>query len=357
MLTWLDWYVRRRIQAPESMEDILRHMRAGATGPLMAFAEECADLLDEFTADREAFARKVGNRKVAEDMGVRLGLMSPFVSGFARPETRAAVLPTPPLGLLLTKETADLLGDADPPGDDWRDLTFGPGPDQDRRTGVYVDVPHGALLVGSGLQVRAIFAIPMLVDGEAGGLRWDGRVLVHGLVTATGSEHESGSVFAVVLPDGAVTLLVLDPDTVMGGIDMGDGAATGSPEWVAVYHRVMENSVRFLRMALAYHRYGPHDARQPIGRTPPERAATNNFRPKKGESLFAVTKLAAPADRMGRPPANGAGGWNLAARQEVAGHFKLQPHGPGGSLRKMIWVQAYPRGPEDAPVKPKAVRL
>lgn len=357
MLTWLDWYVRRRIQAPESAEDILRHMRAGATNPMMALAEECADLLAEFTVDREGFARKVGNRKVAEDLGVRLGLMSPFISGFARPETRAVVLPSPPLGLLLTRETAALLGDADPPGDDWRNLTFGSGPGQDRRTGVYVDVPHSALLVGSGLQVRAIFAIPMMVDDGAGGLRWDGGVLVHGLVTTTGSEHESGSVFAVVLPDEGMTLLALDPDTVMGGIDMGDGAATGSPEWVAVYHRVMENSVRFLRMALAYHRYGPPDARQAVGRTSPERAATNNSRPKKGESLFAVTRLTASADRMGRPPATGAGGWNLAARQEVAGHFKLQPHGPGGSLRKMIWVQAYGRGPEDGPVKPKAVRL
>ena len=43
MLTWLDWYVRRR-------------MRAGATNPMMALAEECADLLAEFTVDRRTWA-------------------------------------------------------------------------------------------------------------------------------------------------------------------------------------------------------------------------------------------------------------------------------------------------------------
>jgi hypothetical protein len=46
------------------------------------------------------------------------------------------------------------------------------------------------------------------------------------------------------------------------------------------------------------------------------------------------------------------GNASLTARQEVSGHFKLQPHGPGASLRKLIWVTAYDRGPEGAPVKP-----
>ena len=123
------------------------------------------------------------------------------------------------------------------------------------------------------------------------------------------------------------------------------------------YQRVMEHSARFLRMALVFHRYGPAEARQPVGRTPPDRAAANSLKPKKGESLFAVTRLDAPAGRLGRPPRTTTGGWNLAARQEVSGHFKLQPHGPAGSLRKLIWVEGYARGPEDVRRKPKAVRV
>src|SRR4051794_24583937 len=33
------------------------------------------------------------------------------------------------------------------------------------------------------------------------------------------------------------------------------------------------------------------------------------------------------------------------------------PHGPGSTLRKLIWVDAYERGPEDRLAKPRAVRL
>ena len=41
-------------------------------------------------------------------------------------------------------------------------------------------------------------------------------------------------------------------------------------------------------------------------------------------------------------------------RQEVSGHFKLQPHGPQRSQRRLIWVDRYTRGPDDAPIKPRA---
>jgi len=356
VLTWLDWYVRWRIQAPESAVDLRRRMRSGARDPLMAFAEQCEDYLAEFSVDREGFARKVGNRKNAEELGFRLGLMRPFLHGFTSAETQKIAPPGPALGLLLTRDTAALLADAGPPIEDWRGRTFGTGPGQKGLSGVYVDVPHGALLVGPKLQLRAIFAIPQQIQDEDGKLRRTGGVFVHGLVTPAGSEHEAGAVFAAVDRDGALSLVVIEPDVVLGGIDLGV-AAPDEWEWAKVYRRVMEHSVRFLRLTLAFHRYGPDEARQPVGRTPPDRALANNVRPRKGESLFAMTRLAVPAGRLGRPLRAGAGGWNLAARQEVSGHFKLQPHGPAGSLRKLIWIEAYARGPETAPVKPKAVRV
>lgn len=356
MLTWLDWYVRSRIQAPESASEFRQQMRLGATDPLMAFAEYCEVLLAESSVDRKEFARKVGNRKTAEELGLRLMLMRPFLHGFASAETRSIAPLAAGLGLLLTRETAALLADADPPAEDWRGRTFGAGPGQDGLSGVYVDVPHGALLVGPKLQVRAIFAAPQMQTADDGSFRWTGGVLVHGLVTLTGSEQETGAVFAAVEPDNVMGLVLTETGSVAGGVDLGEAAATEA-EWFTVYSRVMEHSVRFLRLALAFHRYGPGEAREPVGRTSLDRAAANNFKPRKGESLFAMTRLATPANRLGRPPRAEAGGWNLVARQEVSGHFKLQPHGPAGSFRKLIWVEGYARGPEDAPRKPRAVRV
>jgi hypothetical protein len=119
----------------------------------------------------------------------------------------------------------------------------------------------------------------------------------------------------------------------------------------------MEHSVRFLRVALAYHRYGPVGSQQDIGRTPVEHAAARRYKPRKGESLFAMTRLVPTKDRMGRIVPSVSTGWSLTARQEVSGHFRLQPHGPGGSLRRMIWVDSYQRGPKEGPVKPRAVSM
>ncbi len=41
---------------------------------------------------------------------------------------------------------------------------------------------------------------------------------------------------------------------------------------------------------------------------------------------------------------------SLSVQVLVSGHYKMQPHGPGSSLRKLIWRQPFWRGPEDAPI-------
>jgi len=43
-------------------------------------------------------------------------------------------------------------------------------------------------------------------------------------------------------------------------------------------------------------------------------------------------------------------GKKLDVQSFVRGHWKSQPHGPGSSLRKAIFVEPYWRGPEDAPI-------
>jgi len=47
----------------------------------------------------------------------------------------------------------------------------------------------------------------------------------------------------------------------------------------------------------------------------------------------------------------------LAVQVLVAGHWKRQAYGPGRIDRKVIWIEPYWRGPEDAPVLPRARSL
>jgi|ERR1700722_6444371 hypothetical protein len=124
-------------------------------------------------------------------------------------------------------------------------------------------------------------------------------------------------------------------------------------------HPLTEASLRyhagmFLRLVLGYYFFGPVEAREPIAATATERLRAS--KPRKDESLFALTRLHS-TESTGRPKDTIPESWSLTNRQEVTGHFKLQPHGPGGSLRKLIWVAGYDRGPENAPVKPKAYRI
>jgi hypothetical protein len=83
----------------------------------------------------------------------------------------------------------------------------------------------------------------------------------------------------------------------------------------------------FLRMVLAYYFFGPVEAREPIATTPTDKLRAG--KPRKHESLFAVTRLNS-TELTGRPKATISGSWSLTNHQEVTGHFKLQPHGPGG---------------------------
>jgi hypothetical protein len=284
-VTWLDWYVRWRLDAPESNAGLIHQMRLGASNQLMAFAETIEDLLAAWTVNRADFVRMTGitDPKGQEDLALRLACLSPFLRGFASPETRKIRGPGRPLGIVLTRETASLLADAEPPRDDWRNLAFGSAPDQDGLSGIYVDVPHGALRMGDSLQIRAIFALPYMEEHRGDQLQWNGGVLVHGLVTVAGSERESGAVFAQVQADDHVALILLDPQTVLGGV-MVNGELLEPAEEAAVYQQVVGHSVRFLRMVLAYYRSGPAGSQQPLGQTPVERAKVNRFKPKKSES-------------------------------------------------------------------------
>lgn len=356
MTTWLDWHVRSRLMAEESQPEIARHLQMGAPDPISAFADSFFEMLAERTVDAKAFAEKVGDAKLAEEIACRVACMAPFLWGFASPETRKTLPQSgPPVGLLLTRDTASLLSNADPPQDEWRRRTFGSGPGEEGLSGVYVDVPHGALRIGDSLQIRTLFAVPWTTSDSNDILYWTGALLVHVLVTKAGSEHECGSIFVVVNADDTITLAAIDEHTPLGGLDTEE--ATDGAAWVTLYRRIVENAVRFLRLVLAYRRYGPSEVRQSVRQTPAADAISNRFRPRKTESLFAITRLNPARDRLGRAAKATPASWSMTAQQEVSGHFKLQPHGPARTLRKLIWIDSYPRGPEGAPIKPRAVAL
>lgn len=255
-------------------------------------------------------------------------------------------MPVRPLGLLLTRQTANLLSAAKPI--DMTDESWRAEIGSDRA--VYVDVPHGAVLLdadagkGDMIQLRAIFAAPFMPPDKPG------HTLFIAQMTGRGSEQGRGRVAGVLTPDGGVAQF--------GSADTGAAAADASMK-APHAHPLLQRAVlgrvgTFLRLVLAYHCFGPEEAREPVAATPIERL--RGGKPRKDESLFALTRLNA-SEAVGRPKGTIPASWSLSIRQEVAGHFKLQAYGPQSSLRRMIWVSPYERGPEDAPIKPRAHRL
>jgi len=248
------------------------------------------------------------------------------------------------LGLVLTRGTANLLSAADSShiaDETWRSAL-------DPSCVVYIDVPHGAILLDAGteaapdvLQLRAILAAPFLPRNMPG------HTLFIAQMTDRGSERGRGRVAGVLRPDNQISRF--------GSARTGQTATdwTLRPPFV---HPLTEKAVlgrtgTFLRLVLAYHFFGPRTAHEPVAATSTYRL--RNGKPRKDESLFALTRLRESRE-VGRPPSTIRNSWSLTSHQEVAGHFKLQPYGPQNSLRRLIWVEGYERGPEDAPTKPRA---
>jgi hypothetical protein len=192
------------------------------------------------------------------------------------------------------------------------------------------------------LQLRAIFAPPLKAAEP---------LLFIALLTEPGSERPRGRLCARVEPDGAVTAVTgfkkmgtqVDPTLKAPFVDSSTEV------------RIREGVADFLRLVLGYYFFGPAETRESVAATKTERL--RNGLPRKGESLFALTRLQPARDRLGRPATSVTSSWSLTARQEVAGHFKLQPYGQGKLLRRLIWVDPYERGPEDAAIRPRAVRI
>jgi hypothetical protein len=331
MLTWLDYLCRKTIP----LVDAKWH----GEDPRKALG---------FCVHRCMYDAKTGKAPFEDILDEVFHVMlMPFIRDYLPADAtwtlENGVEPARPLGLLLTRDTANLLSDAESsniPDETWRSA-LGSG------RAVYIDVPHGAILLNVGtersdvLQLRTIFVAPFPPPGMPE------HTLFLAQMTDRGSERGRGRVCGLLCPDGMIRRF--------GSATTGRTAAdwTLRPPFVhpETEKAVLGRAGTFLRLVLAYHFFGPSTVRESIAATPTERLRSG--KPRNDESLFALTRLH-HSDEVGRSKETIPSSWSLTNRQEVSGHFKLQPCGPQQSLRRLIWVDGYERGPDDAPTKPRA---
>lgn len=330
MLTWLDHCCRHAVRTV----DVKHH----SGDPRQALA---------YHVGQEILAGKKGGTPDDILNQVQIAFFAPFIADLI-PQSSLFLngkKPVRPLALLLTRETANLLSAASPiniPDTLW--LT------ELGERAIYIDVPHGAILMDGGggandvVELRAIFAAPYLPLNL-------GKTLFLAQMTNRASEQGRGRLCGVLMPDGGVSQFSGDSSrpTVNSTIRPPLAHSMLERERVA-----LGRAGAFLRLVLAYHFFGPKQAQEAIAATPSGRLRAG--KPKKDESLFAMTRLHA-SYAVNRPKHTIPSSWSLSTQQEVTGHFKLQAHGPNRSLRRLIWVDFYVRGPEDVPQRPQGYRV
>jgi hypothetical protein len=188
----------------------------------------------------------------------------------------------------------------------------------------YIDLPHNSLLVGENLQARAIFSLPSN-EGNS--------VVMNTILTRPGSNKMMARLSWIwgERPVAGFTLTDVDVDAVRDCIEN-------------------LTALALLYKAIAGTEQGtdvPHKCANDMAKNPRREA-----RVRKKFSLFRVRQLSSPPDGFGGRHTHHQGGWQIAVRHKVSWHFKLQPHGPQRSLRKLVRIDGYERGPADGIVKP-----
>jgi hypothetical protein len=167
----------------------------------------------------------------------------------------------------------------------------------------YIDLPHRMVLLGDS-QVRAVFMMPVLEKGYR----------VTAVVTDPGGDKIKGR---VLWPLGeparnyGYTIAEIDMNTVADQIN------------------------DLIRLLVLYRATAARAQRSSVARMSAEqldRSPRRISQNRKKTSLFSVERLAVPADRFGRRPAEGrkSGAWSLGWRSEVSGHFRLNRTGFAG---------------------------
>lgn len=268
-MTWLDWYVQDRA---ESVRTLFRskgwplpRTPDGSMNAATAFADAITMSLLEYSANCAKYEAEKGNAKRTYENNLLSCCLLPFLNGFVPAARRVdSLVSGPGLGLLLTRDTADMLADAAPPvADPWRRRMFGPRSEGAGLGGVHVDVPHGALRISTGLQVRAIVATPWrgLADeaDERSEVVQTGSILLAIVVTARDSNRPHGLLFAAVDEQDRVRMVSMPDATTAGFLndDPEEPGAGTSAEPIEIFRPLYERTVGLFCLVLAYHHHGP----------------------------------------------------------------------------------------------------
>lgn len=312
MLTWVDQYLKRLVE-PFALDP--KDPRRTMAGVVLALAVSPPDPLQP------------GSDAVLE----LSHCMLPLVKGFLPTAEieRYASLPTMGKvgqGVLLRRPTVDALINAKPPsGDLWFEAIG--------ERMIYLDLPEGLIRLSApqGDALRALFVAIH-----------EGRALIYAISTRPPSPSLHALGRFGLNRDGSRS----DPGARvhLGNLDPADADLA------------LERLADFVRLTLTYWHVADTASRVAVPVATADEVRRRRGKPGKDRSLFAIDWLLPPADRFGRPPVN-HDGWSLNERQQVSGHFRLQPYGPGNRLRKLVFINSYERGPMDGPQRPPAVRL
>lgn len=308
-LTWLDYYVAG---AQEALQQQVPAQNIPQTDREAQFLMAIASL--SHSTSSATAGRKISDTYVAQQT---------FFSGliaFTAPRDMPKELGfAPPLGIKLSSRLAKDLSRAKAPDTaDWLVEL--------RRATWYIDVPHGAMLVGQH-QIRAIFTQPTPHRHD--------EVAVVLVLTHFGSDAIAGR-FAWMITGGNDDMLHGSADTDID-YDLVRHAATHFLALVLLYHRQVESDYE-----------SAQDAFIPaVGVDHAKLSRKKQQAKQKTRSLFRIRELYEPENRFGRTDTTITGNpWHLDHRVKVRGHFRWQPHGEQRSDRKLIWIAPHERGPD-----------
>jgi hypothetical protein len=233
-----------------------------------------------------------------------------------------------------------------------------------RRRLTYLDLPDRSLMIGEGMQVRALF-----IGGDR--TQSGEQVNFTAILTPPGRNtwrrvgwtEDRSMIINDNRPGGDLRYpLVCTPEP---GNDFTEPLEQAAERAGVVLQDVLEDIEAFALLALTYmgtaeegRGHEPWPAVPHIPLDHPRRRGRNAQQVAKKFSFFKAHRIGAVPEGLRRPADRNQGqGRTLGRRTEVRGHFRLQPHGPRGSLRRLQWIAPHMRGPRDGILSTSLIRL
>lgn len=333
MITWLDWYISGfRDKLPKRVAKTLHSDREAAWFGAMGMMSE---LWKTHQGRTDIFVKMSGEQQsMFAFQGMLLALCNPNPSRaseiaelmeFDRSNDVPATALTQVCGVQPTRELVQDLADAKPPKGCWDEVY------QALRLGTwYVDIPDKAMLIGGGRQIRAIFTQPAR-DG----------VVALAVITKSGTTAMIGRSTWLIGPDCDV----VERYAMAEGLKEVADRVTDFLVLLHLYRRLAAPSESEML---------PHLDEKKLSETTVKKARAKH----KTASLFRIVRLNPPPGRFGRSDGERSlDGWRLDHRIRVRGHFRMQPYGTGRSQRRLQWIAAHFKGPDDGEEKIDLLRV